>query len=104
MLSKNSKNLQTVLDVLNDEVKGDVSSALKKLADDYTMTWVYRKPDGTLFPRTQNDIKSSLEEVYPIKGREYDIRHVAEGENVVMVEMDRRLVAQVVLALAQRVG
>ncbi len=84
---KKSKNVKTVLDILNDEIRGDVRSALKKMAPDYSMTWVYRAKDGTLFPRTKKNIEKELGEVYPIKGREYDIKHIAEGDGVVMVEM-----------------
>ena len=40
-----------------------------------------------LFPTTSNDVDAELEDVYPIKGREYDIRNIAESENVVMIEM-----------------
>ncbi|MCX6784358.1 MAG: hypothetical protein NTV81_00230 [Candidatus Komeilibacteria bacterium] len=82
-----TKNIKTVLDVLQDEIKGDVKLALKKLTSDYTMTWVYKNKRGELFPRTKKDINVELEEVYPIKGRQYDIKNIAEGNNVVMVEM-----------------
>lgn len=83
-----SKNIQTVLDILRDEVNGDVASALQKMADDYTMTWVDAGIDGDeLFPTTGNDVKKELEEVYPIKGRQYDIKNVAEGDDIVMVEL-----------------
>src|SRR5689334_6409907 len=84
---KISKNKKIVLEILEDEIRGDVSSARKKLANDYTMTWVYLGSDGVLFPRTIGDIQKSLEEVYPIRGREYDIKNIAESRNVVMVEM-----------------
>lgn len=84
---KYSKNIQTVIDILKDEITGDVKSALKKMTSDYTMTWVYQKKDGQLFPSTKNDLATELEEVYPIKGREYDIKNIAEGSNVVMIEM-----------------
>ncbi len=40
-----------------------------------------------LFPATTNDLKGELEEVYPIKGRQYDIKNIAEGIDVVMVEL-----------------
>jgi len=86
MVKKYSKNVQTVIDILKDEINGDVKSALKKMTKDYTMTWVYQKKNGELFPSTKNDLNSELEEVYPIKGREYDIKNIAEGENVVMIE------------------
>lgn len=88
MQKRLSKNAQIVLAVLRDELKGDIQSALRKLTPDYTMTWVYKSPkNGTLFPRTKQDIKTELAEVYPIKGRRYDIKNIAEGNNVVMVEM-----------------
>lgn len=85
---KYSKNIQTVIDVLQDEVDGDVAAALKKITKDYTMTWVDGGLKGKeLFPTTGNDMKAELEEVYPIKGRQYDIKNIAEGENLVMVEL-----------------
>ena len=82
-----SKNVRAVLDILKDEIRGDVQSALKKMTSDYSMTWVYKTKRGVLFPRTKNDIKKDLAETYPIKGRKYDIKNIAEGDNVVIVEM-----------------
>lgn len=86
--NKKSKNVRVVLAILNDEVRGEVKSALKKLSKNYSMTWVYRHPKNKkLFPRTKKDIQADLEEVYPIKGRRYDIKNIAEGDGVVMVEL-----------------
>lgn len=82
-----SENIETVLAVLRDEANGDVRSALAKLTDDYTMTWVYRKTNGELFPTTGKDVEGELEEVYPIRGRKYVVKNIAEGEGVVMVEL-----------------
>ena len=84
-----SKNIQTVLDILQDEVNGNVAAALQKMTDDYTMTWVDLGVDGKeeLFPTTGNDMKKELEEAYPIKGRKYEIKNIAEGDEVVMVEL-----------------
>lgn len=82
-----SKNLQAVLGVLKNEVDGDVQSALSKLTEDYSMTWMYRKQSGELFPTTTNAIESELEDVYHIKNREYDIRNVAESDNLVILEL-----------------
>jgi ketosteroid isomerase-like protein len=82
-----SKQVKLVLDILQKEIVGDVQGALKSLTRDYTMTWIYQGSNGKLFPRTTNDLQGELEEVYPIKGRKYDIKHIAEGKNVVMVEM-----------------
>jgi ketosteroid isomerase-like protein len=91
MKKKFSKNVQLIIDVLQDEVDGDVEAALKKITKDYTMTWVDSGVDGKeLFPyspRKGKNIKNELDEVYPIKGRQYDIKNIAEGDNVVMVEL-----------------
>ena len=81
-----SKNLQTVRAILKNEVEGDVRAALEKMTDDYSMTWMYRRGDE-LFPSTGKSVESEMEETYPIQGRQYDIRNIAEGEHVVMVEL-----------------
>lgn len=81
-----SPNIQLVLDILKNEADGDVKAALTKMTKDYKMTWMYQGKED-LFPTTSNDVDAELEDVYPIKGREYDIRNIAEGENVVMIEM-----------------
>jgi len=88
MKKKFSRDVKTVLDILQDEVNGDVKAALEKITKDYTMTWVDTGLDGKhLFPTTKRNIKKELEEVYPIRGRQYDIKNVAEGDNVVIVEL-----------------
>jgi len=81
-----SPNIQLVLDILKNEADGDVKVALTKMTKDYKMTWMYQGKEE-LFPTTSNDVDAELEDVYPIKGREYDIRNIAESENVVMIEM-----------------
>ena len=88
MKRKLSKNIKTVLDILQDEVDGDVQAALKKITKDYTMTWVDTGLDGKhLFPTTKQNVKKELEEVYPIRGRQYDIKNITEGDDVIMVEL-----------------
>ena len=85
---ESSNQIQTVLDILQDEVDGNVTSALQKMTKDYSMTWVDLGIGGKeLFPTTTNDLKGELEEVYPIKGRQYDIKNLAEGNDLVMVEL-----------------
>lgn len=84
---KYSKHIQTVLSILQDEVNGDVSSALKKMASDYSMTWVYMGKKDSYFLTTSGNIKKDIEEVYPITGRTYEIMNIAESDTVVMVEM-----------------
>ena len=87
MGKKYSKQINEVLAVLQNEVRGNTHSALLKLTDDYSMTWVYKKRDGSLFPSTQKNIESELNEAYVIRGREYEIKNIAEGEAVVMIEL-----------------
>lgn len=83
----NSQNVHIILQVLRDEIEGNVEAALGKITDDYSMTWVYRKNEGLRFPSTTRDLEAELRDVYHIKGREYDIRNISEGEDVVMIEM-----------------
>ena len=88
MKKKFSKNVQMVFDILQDEVNGDVASALKKITKDYVMTWMETGIDEKkLFPATGKNIKKELKEIYPIKGRQYDIKNIAEGDSVVMIEL-----------------
>lgn len=87
MKKKHSKNVKAVLEILKDEIRGDVRSALKKMDKDYSMTWMYQSKNKKLFPRTGVDIENEMEEVYPIKGRKYDIKNIAEGPDLVVVEL-----------------
>jgi len=88
MRQRFSKNIRIVLRILQDEVNGGVDSALKKITKDYTMTWVDTGIDGKqLFSHTGRNIKKEMKKVYSIRGRQYDIRNIAEGNNVVMVEL-----------------
>lgn len=86
-MNKQSKNIKIVLKILKDEIGGDMKSALSKMSPDYSMTWVYKSKKGTLFPQTKPDFKSEMKDVYKIEGRKYDIKNIAEGKNVVMVEL-----------------
>ena len=85
--TNHSPNISLVLQILKNEADGDVAVALEKMTNDYSMTWMYQSKDGNLFPTTSKDVGAELEEVYPIKGREYDIRNITVGENVVMLEV-----------------
>lgn len=84
-MKNHSKNIQTVLDILRDEVRGDISSAREKMTDDYSMTWVYQKKNGELFPCSHVTEDSDLEDVYPIEGRKYEIFNLAEAGNTVLL-------------------
>ena len=81
-----SKNMETVLAILKNEVDGDIAKALEKMSRDYSMTWMYLGKDR-LFPSSSPDSESDMQEIYPIRGRRYEIKNTAEGENVVMVEL-----------------
>jgi ketosteroid isomerase-like protein len=85
---KKTQKTQTALDILDDEIKGDIQAALKKMHDDYSMTWVYKThKTKELFPTTPKNIKKMMSAVYHIKGRSYDIKNVSEGKDVVMIEL-----------------
>jgi len=86
-MEEKSQNVQTILQILKDETDGNVTEALNKLTDGYSMTWVYKNKSGELFPKTTRNIKAELEDVYTIKERKYDIKNVTESSNVVMVEL-----------------
>jgi len=87
MINKQSqKNKEVILKTLIYEINGDIDAVLKHLHKDYSMTWVYIRKDGILFPsETLRDIH--LEEVYKIKGRKYEIKHIIAEGNVVMAEL-----------------
>ncbi len=81
-------NIELIKEILEDEIRGDVESALKKMHPNYSMTWVYKKKDGTLFPRTTSEnLKRELEDVYVIKDRSYKIKHILAQDNVVIAEL-----------------
>ncbi|PIX89918.1 MAG: hypothetical protein COZ29_02700 [Candidatus Moranbacteria bacterium CG_4_10_14_3_um_filter_45_9] len=84
---KYSRNIQTVIDILRNEVSGDTRSALKKMTKDYTMTWVFETQNGSLFPKTAISKDIDLNDTYVIKGRKYEIIHIAEAKNIVIVEL-----------------
>src|SRR5690606_20786265 len=81
-------NIETIRQILQDEINGDIQSALQKMTDDYSMTWVYKRKDGTLFPVvTAEQVRAAMKEVYTIQGRRYDIRHIIANADVVMAEL-----------------
>ncbi|MEN9852615.1 MAG: hypothetical protein RI996_558 [Candidatus Parcubacteria bacterium] len=82
-----SKNIQIVLEILEDERSGRVKEALEKMSSDYSMTWVYQTSSGELFPKSENNFEKELENVYQIRDREYDIKNITENDTVVMVEL-----------------
>ncbi len=87
MKNKLSENVQLVLEILNDEVSGNTGSALKKLHSNYTMTWVYKNNKGKLFPNFKKPSTRNMKNVYAVKDRHYDIKNIAEGKNIVMIEL-----------------
>lgn len=92
MFSKNMKQknklVEITLELLKDEIKGDIKNALLKMHPKYSMTWVYKTPKDVLFPSVDyRTIKKAMKDAYQIAGRQYEIKNIAEGDNVVMVEM-----------------
>ena len=45
-----SPNVKIVLSILQDEIDGNVKSAINKMHPNYSMTWMYKTKNGTLFP------------------------------------------------------
>lgn len=83
-----SKNIRMVLEILKNEVDGDVDAALRKMADDYSMTWIEQGIDRKAFRRSAPDFSRAMREnIYPIRGRKYVIKNIAENEGVVMIEV-----------------
>ncbi|MBI4121830.1 MAG: nuclear transport factor 2 family protein [Parcubacteria group bacterium] len=81
-------NIDTVLATLKDEVEGNVKRVFEKLHKDYSMTWVYKRRDGVLFPSIfASQLEKELPKVYAIKGREYAIKNIIAQGNVVMAEL-----------------
>lgn len=81
------KNIDTILEILEDEIKGRVQAALQKMHKGYKMTWVYQTKDGSVFPSQKVTKNKQLKDVYEIKGREYHINHILASDNIVMAEM-----------------
>lgn len=88
MKNKLSKNIKLALEILNDEVKGDIKSALKKMSEDYSMTWVYKTTKGKLFPyiRAKN-IQKEIKNIYIFPKRKYDIKNICSSKDCVIIEM-----------------
>jgi ketosteroid isomerase-like protein len=84
-----SENIEIVLAILQNEVDGDIKSALEKMTHHYSMTWMYQGKKE-LFPCSKVDPENEMQEIYPIKGRSYEIKNMAEGKNVVMIELIER--------------
>lgn len=58
------------------------------MADDYSMTWVYKHPKTSkLIPKVKTDVSKEMAKVYVIKDRKYDIKNITANEKVVMIEM-----------------
>ncbi len=86
-MQKISKNVKTVLEILHDEIVGDIASALKKMTKDYSMTWVEKRKEKIFPSISGEDLRSQMENVYVIKGRKYEIINIAEANDLVMLEM-----------------
>lgn len=81
-----SPHVQTVLDILQNEVDGDVAGAFSKMSGLYSQTWMYKNKEGDIFPRIEKPTKLDLQSVYHIPGREYHIYNITESLETVMVE------------------
>lgn len=87
-MKQRNKLTEIAVELLKDEIKGDIKNALLKMHPRYSMTWVYETKKGVIFPSVDyRTIKKAMKDVYEIKGRQYEIKNTAEGDNVVMIEM-----------------
>jgi ketosteroid isomerase-like protein len=92
MNDQETKNLELVLAILDDEVRGDIPSALEKMHPEYKMTWMYQKngKNPTLFPHTLftnlESAKDELNEAYTMKDRNYDIITKTATGDIVTIE------------------
>ena len=79
---------QTIINLLQYEVDGDVKSATSLLSDKYIMTWMYKKEDK-IFPQVKIDknFNNEMEQAYSFGKREYKIYNILEKDNVVMAEI-----------------
>ena len=64
MKKKLSKDIKTVLDILQDEVDGDVSAALKKITKDHTTTWMYTRLKKMIYSQLQEEISKKNSKKY----------------------------------------
>jgi len=85
-MNHNSQKIKTVLEILKDEVAGNVSGALEKMSKGYSQTWMYQTKNGDTFPHDESTDDESMEDVYHIKDRQYHIYNITESENTVIVE------------------
>jgi len=84
-----ANNIKTALDILKDEVHGDVEAALKKMHPDYAMTWVNYSFDRLFrrVSRKDSGFGKLIASAYAIKGRKYDIKHIVANDDTVMIEL-----------------
>ena len=47
--TQEQKNIETIREILEDEIRGDISAALEKMTVDYSMTWMYKRNDEFCF-------------------------------------------------------
>lgn len=79
--------IDVVFEILFDEVRGDIKSALEKMSKDYSMTWMYQGK-RELFPLVDaKQIKKAMNEAYVIKRRVYNIYNYVEQGDVVFLEL-----------------
>lgn len=89
-----SPNIRLVLDILRDEVEGNVANARAKMSDNFSVTYMYKDKDGNLFPSINKPSALKIADVYKIKNRSYEIYNYAENHfddhDVVFIEMIER--------------
>lgn len=83
----NIENKEIAIELLRLEKEGRLCEALAHLHPDYSMTWMYLGAENKVFPQHKGIDEADFEEIYAVKGRDYDITNIASEGNVVFVEM-----------------
>lgn len=88
MTKQTQHNIKIIREILEDEKRGDIKSALKKMHRDYSMTWVYKRQDGVIFPRVSvKYVRLAMDKIYKIRNRKYEIKNIVANNKTVIAEM-----------------
>jgi len=87
-MTKQEENINSVKEILDDEIRGNFESALKKMHSDYSVVWMDHSTQGNIRIKSikDNDFMDLMKQAYKIKGRNYNIQNIVAGGDVVMVE------------------
>lgn len=87
-MEKEKNNIKIAKEILQDEVLGNVESALNKMHPDYSVTWMTHTNSGNLTTKSIHDegFIDLMKQAYSMKNRSYDIKNITATGDVVMIE------------------